>query len=113
MSGWRAVPSSSSSPSLLYYGDEIGMTEVEVPAGRRRPALRRQRPAWLTAPPGILAWRSGDRHVVAVNLSETPGALAGVGGRVAVATDPAMEGTLLGSLRLAARSGVLLDVPEA
>jgi alpha-glucosidase len=163
---------------LLYYGDEIGMTEVEVPVGRRRdragwrdpgrtpmqwadapgggftrpgvepwlplgdcaalsvtaqradpgstlqlcrrllaarrrrPSLRRQRPRWQTTPPGVLAWRSGDRHAVAVNLSDAARSLDGPGGRVAVATDPGLEGAVLHSLHLPAGSGVLLDLTE-
>ncbi len=162
---------------LLYYGDEIGMTDVEVAAGRRRdrvggrdgcrtpmqwePApgggftrpgvepwlplgdcvrtnvrdqgrdprsiltlcrdliaerrrsegLRRGGMAWLPSPEGVLAWRRGERHAVAVNLSAGAADVAGVRGRVRVGTDRGRDGEEVGgTLRLPGQSGVLIEL---
>jgi alpha-glucosidase len=83
-----------------------------IAARRRRPSLRRDRPAWLAAPPGVLAWRSGEAHAVALNLSGEPRSLGGLRGRVAVATEPDVPEPSLGSLSLPARSGALLDLTD-
>ncbi|MGA8016870.1 MAG: alpha-amylase family glycosyl hydrolase [Candidatus Dormiibacterota bacterium] len=160
---------------LLYYGDEIGMTEVDVPrdrrhdrggerdrgrtpmpwsgepgagftrpgvepwlplgdfarsnvggqrdepgstlrfcrdlvaARRRREELRRGSMTWLPSPSGVLVWRRGSGHAVAVNLGDRPADVAGLTGRILVATDPGRSGeSILAPLALPGRSGVLV-----
>jgi len=163
---------------LLYYGDELGMPEVEVPperardraagrdrgrtpmqwaaepgggftrpgvepwlplgdcarlnvsdqregpastlrfcrdliaARRARQQLRRGELSWLPSPDGVLAWRRGDTHAVAMNLSDIPAEIAEIAtGRIAVATEHGRTGeSLAGGLWLAPRSGVLIDL---
>ena len=162
---------------LLYYGDEIGMTDVEVPANRRRdrggrrdPArtpmqwsaqpgggftrpgvtpwlplgdctrnsvagqradphstlclchdllaaradrdeLRRGEMTWLASPEGVLAWRRGTAHAIAVNLTDGLVEVSGISGRVVVATDGGRAGeSLPGRTLLAPRSGLLADL---
>ena len=62
-------------------------------------ALRRQRPdlqagayATLSTPAGAWAYRRGERHAVALNLSDTPVIVEGAAGTVLVATDRARDG---------------------
>lgn len=162
---------------LLYYGDEIGMSDVEIPGERRRdraaardgcrtpmqwePApgggftrpgadpwlplgdcagtnvhdqrrdpgsvlslcrdliaargqsqeLRRGEMAWLPSPEGVLAWRRGERHAVAVNLSPGAAELPGVRGRVRIGTERRRDGEeVRGALHLPARSGALIEL---
>jgi alpha-glucosidase len=48
--------------------------------------------AQLDAPEGAWAYRRGERVVVALNLSDAPVVVPGVGGRIEVATDRARDG---------------------
>ncbi|TMK29195.1 MAG: DUF3459 domain-containing protein, partial [Actinobacteria bacterium] len=64
----------------------------------------------LPSPPGSWAWQRGDRHVVAVNLSDGSVSLeAPGGGKVLVGTDPRRSGERIdGELRLGPWEGVVL-----
>ncbi len=46
----------------------------------------------LSAPPGIWAWSRGDRMVVAMNLTDRPGAVDGITGQVRIGTNRARDG---------------------
>jgi hypothetical protein len=66
---------------------------------------------WLTSPEGVLAWRRGTAHAIAVNLTDRPVEVPDIVGRVAVATDRARVGeSLRGRTLLAPRSGLLADL---
>jgi len=69
----------------------------------------------LPSPPGSWAWRRGDRHVVAVNLSDEAVSLGSPGdGKVLVGTDPDRAGERIdGELRLGPWEGVVLSLPVA
>jgi alpha-glucosidase len=57
--------------------------------------------ATLPAPEGAWAWRRGERFGVAANLSEAPVTVAGLAGRVAIATSRARDGEVVdGALAL-------------
>ncbi|HYV01985.1 MAG TPA: DUF3459 domain-containing protein, partial [Actinomycetota bacterium] len=66
----------------------------------------------LPSPPGSWAWQRGDRHVVAVNLSDRAVSLEMPGdGKVVVGTDPYRTGERLdGELRLGPWEGVMLSL---
>ncbi len=82
-----------------------------VAARRRREELRRGSMTWLPSPSGVLAWRRGSGHAVAVNLGDRPATVAGLTGHILVATDPGRAGEpIVTSLSLPGRSGVLLDL---
>lgn len=79
-------------------------------------ALRRAEPdlhlgcyATLPAPDGAWAWRRGERHVVALNLSDAPVVVDGVRGTVAVSADRGRDGERIdGSLELGGWDGVVV-----
>jgi alpha-glucosidase len=61
----------------------------------------------LETPPGVWAWRRGERAVVAVNLTDDRATLEGVKGRVAISTGRDRDGETLGDgLELAPWEGV-------
>jgi alpha-glucosidase len=148
---------------LLYYGDEVGMEQVEIPEneqldrahsrdGCRTPmpwtrepdgewwlrwgdttrnvedmradptsilhlcrdliALRRELHgpyAPIDGPDGVWAWRRGDSALVAVNLSDRPHVVRGIGGSVGRDTSGARTGEAVeGELRLEPWEGVVL-----
>jgi alpha-glucosidase len=67
--------------------------------------------ATLPAPEGAWAWRRGDGFAVAVNLSDHPVTVAGISGRVAIATDRGRDGEAVGDpLRLAAWEAVVVEL---
>jgi alpha-glucosidase len=160
---------------FLYYGDEIGMTDVDIPPDRsvdpapeirdrcrtpmqwspdpgagftegdgtwlplgdvaarnvadqradpgstlhlvrdlirlrgERADLRGGAYATLPAPAGAWAWRRGHGTAVALNLSDDPVTVDGVGGAVLISTDRARDGERVsGALRLAPWSGAIV-----
>jgi alpha-glucosidase len=66
----------------------------------------------LPSPPGSWVWRRGDRHVVAVNLSEEAVSLETAGdGNVLVGTDPDRSGEPIdGEVRLGPWEGLVLSL---
>jgi len=65
----------------------------------------------LPAPGGAWAWRRGEGHAVALNLSEDEMTVPGLRGRVAIATDRARDGEpVTGELRLGPRQGAVLEL---
>jgi hypothetical protein len=71
-------------------------------------ALRAGAYAPLDAPAGAWAYRRGDRVAVALNLSGEPVTVAGIRGRVAIATDRARDGEALdGQVALGPWEGVV------
>jgi Domain of unknown function (DUF3459) len=64
----------------------------------------------LARPPGVWAWRRGERFVVALNLRDTPASLLGVNGRIAIASDRRRDGKSVdGTLRLPPWEAALVD----
>jgi alpha-glucosidase len=84
-------------------------------------ALRRQREdlrtgayATLAAPAGAWAYRRGERHAVALNLSDAPVTIAGLAGVVLVAPDRARDGEhVAGELALAPWEAAVLELSAA
>jgi alpha-glucosidase len=74
---------------------------------RREPDLRAGAYERLAAPDGVWAYRRGERHVVALNLSTTPVRLDDLAGTVLLATDRAGEQAGFAGL-LAPRRGVVV-----
>lgn len=72
--------------SMLYLCRDL------VALRRNTPELRSGGYAELPSPPGIWAWRRGDRTAVALNLSDEPGAITLGPAGVLLATDRARDG---------------------
>jgi alpha-glucosidase len=67
--------------------------------------------ATLPAPAGAWAWRRGHGTAVALNLSDDPVTVDGVGGAVLISTDRARDGERVsGALRLAPWSGAIVGL---
>ena len=66
----------------------------------------------LATPAGTWAWRRGDHHLVAVNLSDREAVLEGLEGRILVGTDRARDDERFGDgLGVGAWEGVVARVP--
>ena len=66
--------------------------------------------ASLAAPPGVWAWRRGERTVVAVNLSDREASVAGAEGAIRISTDRERDGEAVsGSLRLPPWQGAVVS----
>jgi alpha-glucosidase len=77
-------------------GSVLNLVRDLITARRASPDLRGGAYAQLDAPAGAWAYRRGDGTTVALNLSDAPRSIAGVSGRVAVATDRARDGERVG-----------------
>src|SRR5262249_4751391 len=98
-----AVPREDSSSALHFCRDPIALR-------RAHEAVRRGSSLALASPPTMLAWRRGERFVVAINLGDAPGALADVRGRVCLGTDRARDGEpASGSVSLRPWEGLLIE----
>jgi alpha-glucosidase len=64
--------------------------------------------ASLPAPAGAWAWSRGDGYAVALNLSDAEVAVAGVAGRIAVATDRARDGEVVDGIVLGPYEGAVI-----
>jgi alpha-glucosidase len=65
----------------------------------------------LAAPDGVWAWRRGEHHAVAINCSDAPATVDGLGGRVLIASDRALDDTAIAaSLSLPAWTAAIVRV---
>jgi len=90
-------------------GSVLHLVRDLIALRRAEPDLRSGAYATLDAPAGAWAWRRGDGHAVALNLSDAAVTVDGIAGRVAIATDRARDGEAVdGSLRLASYEGAVV-----
>ena len=88
----------------------LHLTRDLIALRRERPDLRAGGYETLPAPEGAWAWRRGEGHAVALNLSDTEVTVEGLSGRVVIATDRARDGEAVdGSLTLAAWQGAVIE----
>jgi alpha-glucosidase len=93
-------------------GSQLHLTRDLIALRRAQPDLRGGDYETLSAPAGAWAWRRGERHVVALNLSDSEVTVEGVSGRVAIATDRARDGEAVdGALTLGAWQGAVVETP--
>ena len=77
---------------------------------QRTPDLRAGAYGTLAAPAGAWAYRRGDGHAVAVNLSDGAVTVPGIAGRVAIGTDRGRAGETLGdALELGPWEGIVVE----
>ncbi len=78
---------------------------------RRHPGFSLGDYATVPAPDGVWAWARGDRHVVALNMSDAPALVAQLGGTVQIGTDRArdLEPVRAGTLTMAPFEGLILE----
>jgi len=92
-------------------GSPLHLTRDLIALRRARPDLRAGRYETLPAPPGAWAWRRGDGHAVALNLSGSEVTVDGLRGRVAIATDRARDGEAVeGALTLGPWQGAVVEL---
>lgn len=92
-------------------GSTLSFCHDLIAARRERPRPRRGEMRWLPSPEAVLAWSRGGAQATVVNLGGESATLDGIAGRITVATDRTRAGeTVLGSVRLAPRSGVLVNL---
>ena len=66
----------------------------------------------LATPDGAWAWSRGDRHTVALNMSEEELALPGLSGTIQVSTNRTRDLEVVeGTLHLAPSEGLILERP--
>ena len=75
---------------------------------RATPDLTRGAYASLPAPAGAWAWSRGDGHAVALNLSDAPVVVDGLGGRIAIGTDRARDAEAVDGLALGPYEGAVV-----
>jgi alpha-glucosidase len=91
-------------------GSVLALTRDLIAFRRQHAELRAGSYSTLGAPDGVWAWTRGSRFVVALNLSESDADLAGMTGRISIATDRARDGEAVpDSLRLRAWEGVVVE----
>ena len=89
---------------------QLHLTRDLIALRREQPDLREGAYETLAAPEGAWAWRRGEGHAVALNLSDSELTIEGLAGRVAIATDRARDGEAVdGSLTLGAWQGAVID----
>jgi alpha-glucosidase len=90
---------------------QLHLTRDLIALRRAQPDLRGGPYETLPAPPGAWAWRRGERHAVALNLSAAEVTVEDVRGRVVIATDRARDGeTFERALTLGAWQGVVIEL---
>jgi alpha-glucosidase len=90
-------------------GSTLHLVRDLISLRRERADLRTGAYATAPAPGGAWAYRRGDGTAVALNLSDAPVTVEGVGGRILVGTDRGRDGgDAGGSLELAAWEGVVV-----
>jgi alpha-glucosidase len=73
-------------------GSTLNLARDLIALRRAEADLRSGAYETLPAPEGAWAWRRGERFAVAVNLSDSPVAVEGLSGGIAIATDRRREG---------------------
>jgi alpha-glucosidase len=102
VAGQRSDPASS-----------LHLTRDLIRLRREREELRRGAYTRIESPGGAWAYRRGERHAVALNLSAERVAIDGVAGVVLVATDRARDGEqVAGTLALGPREGAVLELAQ-
>jgi glycosidase len=91
----------------------LHLTRDLIALRRAREELRRGAYARLDAPDGAWAFRRGERHAVALNLSGQAVEVAGLTGTILLATDRARDGErVAGTLALGAHAGAVLELVQ-
>jgi len=91
-------------------GSTLHLTRDLIALRRERPDLRGGSYESLPVPAGAWAWRRGDGHAVALNLSGSEVAVEGVRGRIAIATERARDGEGVGgALALGPWQGAVVE----
>jgi alpha-glucosidase len=81
---------------------------------RRTPDLATGRFAALEAPDGLWVWRRGERHLVALNMTDTGSVLKGFTGKVVLGIDRDRDGTpLSGTASLAPWEGLVVELADS
>ena len=92
---------------------QLHLTRDLIALRRAQPDLRGGAYETLAAPAGAWAWRRGDGHAVALNLSADEVTFENVRGRVAIATDRARDGEAVeGVLALGAWEGAVIELAQ-
>jgi alpha-glucosidase len=89
------------------FGSPLNLCRDLIALRRREPDLRSGAYEQLDAPPGVWAYRRGERHVVALNLSDEPVELP-LRGRVLVSTGRDRDDEAFDRLALSPREGVVV-----
>ena len=91
-------------------GSQLHLTRDLIALRRAQADLRGGDYETLPAPPGAWAWRRGERHAVALNLSGSEVTIEGLRGEVVIATDRARDGEALdGALTLGPWQGAVVS----
>jgi alpha-glucosidase len=91
-------------------GSQLHLTRDLIALRHAQPDLRGGGYETLPAPAGAWAWRRGEGHLVALNLSDAEVTVENVRGRVAVATDRARDGEAVeGALTLGPWQGAVVQ----
>jgi alpha-glucosidase len=92
-------------------GSQLHLTRDLIALRRAQPDLRGGGYETLPAPAGAWAWRRGERHAVALNLSDAAVTVEGLRGHVVIGTDRARDGQAVeGALTLAPWQGVVVEL---
>jgi alpha-glucosidase len=90
-------------------GSVLHLVRDLIALRRAEPDLRAGAYASVPAPDGAWAWRRGDGHAVALNLSDAPAHLAGLTGAVAISTSRDRDGDRVdGELALEPWTGLVI-----
>jgi glycosidase len=89
----------------------LHLTRDLIELRRQRADLRSGRYATLDAPDGVWAYRRGERHAVALNLSDVRARVEGLAGVVLAGTDRDRDGERLsGTLALAPWEAAVIEL---
>ncbi len=92
-------------------GSTLTLVRDLIALRRSTPDLERGSYASMPSPEDVWAWRRGDRHVVALNLSDRSTSVDVAGGRIVLGTDRARDGAAFtGSIHLGPWEGVIAEL---
>jgi alpha-glucosidase len=95
-------------------GSTLHLTRDLIALRRREADLRSGDYETLATPAGAWAWRRGEGHAVALNLSDAEVAIEGLEGTIAIATDRSRDGeAVAGALTLPPAQGVVIRLASA